>query len=151
MHHRTASVNTGMVSLIFPSCFFEKKKGPSSPCGRGDAHTYIYHLPFGYQDLTKDHPTAMILSCLLDRWPLAESPWYAHSSRGSQKSLFLMRIPSVLCGLRASAEQLLGTSSLGVIHTHIILPTSFSHLPLFSLRRTFTRRSSISHPVSCFL
>ena len=68
----------------FSSLFFlKKKKGPSSPCGRGDAHTYIYHhLPFGYQDLTKDHPTAMILSCLLDRWPLAESRWYVHWARG---------------------------------------------------------------------
>jgi hypothetical protein len=26
MHHRTASVNTGMVSQIFPSFFFEKEK-----------------------------------------------------------------------------------------------------------------------------
>lgn len=68
--------------------FLKKKKGPSSPCGRGDAHTYIHSLPFGYQDLTKDHPTAMTLSCLLDKWPLAESPWYVHSSRGSQKSPF---------------------------------------------------------------
>jgi hypothetical protein len=29
----------------------------------------------------------------------------------------LMRIPSVLCGMRACAEQLFSTSSLGVIHT----------------------------------
>ena len=68
--------------------FLKKKKGPSSPCGRGDAHTYKHPLPFGYQDLTKDHPTAMTLLCSLDRWPLVESPWYVHSSRGSQMSPF---------------------------------------------------------------
>jgi hypothetical protein len=61
------------------SFFFEREKGPLLPLRRW-RRAYTYHvyilLCFGNQGSTKDLPTTMTPSFLLDRWPLAESPWY---------------------------------------------------------------------------
>lgn len=55
----------------------------------GRACIYTSSSPFGNQDSTMGPPTAMTLSFLLDRWPLAESLWYVRSFSWCQCNFFL--------------------------------------------------------------
>ena len=64
-------------------------------------------------------PTAMTLSFSLGRWPLVESLWYVCSFSRYQKIIEIFfsladvyPATAVFCSMRASAEQLLRTSSL---------------------------------------
>ena len=142
MHHRTASVNTGMVSLIFSACFFEKeKRALFAVRPRRRAYIYISSSVWisGFDEGSPDGNDPLVLARQMAARGITLVCTLVSRFAKVPVSDPLMRIPTVLRGLRASAEQLLGMSSLDII-------LFFSHLPLFSLRRTFTRRSSISHP-----